>query len=454
MSSSLRKALNELPSSLDGTYERALEGIPKERRQHAHRLFQCLVAAIRPLDVEELAEIFAIKFDPEAEPNLLEGWRPENPEEAVLSACSTLIAIVDNEGSKIVQFSHFSVKEFLTSGRLRMSEVGSIRQYHIPLHAAHAVLARACLTVLLQLDEKVDKRRLATFPLAFYAAEHWVDHVKFEDVASRFQDIMECLFNPKKPCLAAWTWIYDVWHQSRKAIDTLTEHPPPPKETALFCAALCGFSSLANYLIVTHGEDVNAGYDGLRTPLQVALHEGHLDVARLLLDHGANANLGETYDTPLVTAYRRNNLEVMRLLLEYGADANVEYDPCGLISHDASFVGQPEVLELLLRYKAEVNARTDSDRTPLHWASVGGRVKVMRLLLEHGADINARSVKNDTPLCLASQYGHLDAVRVLLEHGANIHVQGDEGLTAFQQATSRNQSEVAGLLLEHGAEKA
>ncbi|KAH9992931.1 hypothetical protein BJV77DRAFT_410664 [Russula vinacea] len=51
MPSSILKALNELPTTLDETYERALEGIPKEKRQHAHRLFQCLVVAIRPLRV-------------------------------------------------------------------------------------------------------------------------------------------------------------------------------------------------------------------------------------------------------------------------------------------------------------------------------------------------------------------------------------------------------------------
>jgi hypothetical protein len=106
MPSSLRKALNELPSTLDDTYEQALEGIPKEKR-HAHRLFQCLVAAVRPLRVEELAEIFAIEFDAEAGLNLSESWRPENAEEAVLSACSTLIAIIEGWDSKIVQFSHF-----------------------------------------------------------------------------------------------------------------------------------------------------------------------------------------------------------------------------------------------------------------------------------------------------------------------------------------------------------
>jgi len=49
--SSIRKVLDELPITLDDTYERALQGIPREKQQHAHHLFQCLVAAIRPLPV-------------------------------------------------------------------------------------------------------------------------------------------------------------------------------------------------------------------------------------------------------------------------------------------------------------------------------------------------------------------------------------------------------------------
>ena len=223
LASSIQNALNELPTTLDDTYERALQEIPKERWQHAHRLFQCLVVATRPLRVDELAEILAIKFDADSSLSLMESWRPENPEEALLSTCSTLIAIAENEGSKIVQFSHFSVKEYLTSNRLETSSVGNICNYHIPLVAAHTILARACLAVLLQLDEKVDGERLGTFPLASYAAQHWVTHAKFEGVALRIQDDMERLFDPRNPYLAAWDRIYDV-HGGR-ARRPLARHP-------------------------------------------------------------------------------------------------------------------------------------------------------------------------------------------------------------------------------------
>ena len=227
--SSIRRALKEIPDTLDNTYERTLQGIPKQKRQHAYRLFQCLVAAIRPLRVEELGEIFTIEFDADAAYNLVEDWRPENPEEAVLSACSTLISVIDDEDGKIVQFSHFSVKEFLTSDRFRTCNIGNNFRYYIPLDDAHTILARACLTVLLQLDEETDKRHLAKFPLAFYAAQHWVDHAKFGDVTSRTQNGMERLFDPTKPYFRIWYWIHDVELEGKRTMNDLAEHPSQPE---------------------------------------------------------------------------------------------------------------------------------------------------------------------------------------------------------------------------------
>jgi ankyrin repeat protein len=459
MPPSIRKALNELPTTLDETYERALQEIPKEKRMYAHRLFQCLVVAIRPLRVEELAELFTIEFGADAGPNLKAGWRPENAEDAVLSACSTLIAIIENDGSKVVHFSHFSVKEYLTSDRLRTSEMGNIRDYHIPLDAAHTVLARACLTVLLQLDENVDKKRLKTFHLAFYASQHWVDHAKYEDVASQFRDAIEELFNPSNPYLAAWTWIHDVDSgQVRETIDDLEERPKQPEGTALYYAVLCGFSWLANYLIVTHGENVNSECGNNGTPLHVASYKGQLDAARLLLALGADLNTTtKTKRTPLCSAYAGKHLDVMRLLLEHGADVDVYYDHAGLLSHEASWHGRADVVQLLLQHNANVNARNDENETPLHHASIKGQARVAQLLLEHGALVNAQCNGHKTPLYRASEEGNLEVAQVLLGHGADLHIRGnyskEEDSTPFQVATWKGHVKIAELLLEHGAEE-
>ena len=456
MPSSICKALDELPTTLDETYERVLEEIPREKRQHAHRLFQCLVTAIRPLRVEELAEILAIEFEGDAGANLMEGWRPENAEDAVFSACSTLIAVFEDKGSKIVHFSHFSVKEFLISDRLRTSEVGNIRYYHILLKAAHAILARACIAVLLQLDKMVDKERLRTLPLARYAARYWIDHTKFGDMTSRIQDTIELLFDPHKSYFPVWARFQTVdgvfFPDSTKAHP---KHPRGTKTTALYYAVLCGFSGLAKHLIVARGEDVNAKCGSHGTPLHAASYEGHLDTVRLLLDHGADANTrgNKAWGTPLCSAYNRGHLEVMRLLLKHGANVDEYYGGRTLVSHDASFRGRTDVLELLLQHHMDIHSRNRWDWTPLHWASHGGQPMVVQFLLEHGADITAKSTFGSTPLYIASRDGHLEVVQILLRHGANIHLRGHHRMTPYQVAKLERNSEVAQLLLEYGAEK-
>ena len=92
---SVRQTLDELPETLDETYGRVLKEIKKPNRVHALRLLQCLVVAIRPLRVEELAEVLAVDFDDkEGIAKLNPDWRWGDEEQALLSSCSSLIAIV------------------------------------------------------------------------------------------------------------------------------------------------------------------------------------------------------------------------------------------------------------------------------------------------------------------------------------------------------------------------
>ena len=114
----IRRALVELPDTLDETYERTLREINKAEWEIAHRLFQFVSVSRRPLLVKELADLLAFDFEAGPIPKFHEDWRLDDPIDAVLSTCSSLLAIVDVNGSPVIQFSHFSVKEFLTSSRL------------------------------------------------------------------------------------------------------------------------------------------------------------------------------------------------------------------------------------------------------------------------------------------------------------------------------------------------
>ena len=104
---SIRSVLEDLPKTSDETYGRTLLGIDEEKREYAQRLFRCLAVSmsIRPLHVKELAEILAIRFPKAAPPTFNAAWRPENAEEAVLSACSsqkTPLALASSAGNVAV----------------------------------------------------------------------------------------------------------------------------------------------------------------------------------------------------------------------------------------------------------------------------------------------------------------------------------------------------------------
>ena len=126
------RILEKLPKTLDETYERVLKNINENNREHARRLLHCLAVSVRPLRVEELAEILTFDFDAAEEgiPKFHPDRRPRTKRRLCLSICSSLITIVDNRGSRVVQFSHFSVKEFLTSNHLA-SSTGQLTSYHI-----------------------------------------------------------------------------------------------------------------------------------------------------------------------------------------------------------------------------------------------------------------------------------------------------------------------------------
>jgi len=110
----LRRALEELPKSLDETYKRILKNINNANREHAYRLMQCLAVVSRPLWVEELAEVLASDLT-EGVPKPISTSRWGDREEAVLSACSGLVSVSSDNGFRVVQFSHFSAKEFVMS---------------------------------------------------------------------------------------------------------------------------------------------------------------------------------------------------------------------------------------------------------------------------------------------------------------------------------------------------
>ncbi|KAN0129377.1 hypothetical protein V8E53_012861 [Lactarius tabidus] len=446
----LRQYLDELPETLDETYERILKGINKAQKDNAHRLLQCLTVAIRPLLVEELAELLAFDFQTTTSggiPTLKEDWRWDDEEEAVLSTCSSLISIIPRDDSRIVQFSHFSVKEFLTSSRLTRSPLGELSRFHIDLEPAHTIMARACLATLLRLDEHGDSNAKVS-PLVNYAAQHWVDHAQVEKVSSRVRDGMDDLFDSSKPHFAAWHKVHDVDTRWLSFSPSLHGVGSP-----LYYAAFCGFYELAERLIIKHPNQVNARGGYILFPLPAALYMRHFHVANLLYRHGAVVDVQGSYEyTPLHIASCQGHVDIMRWLLDHGADVNARSRSHFTPLIEAASSRDFDAVQVLLEHNADINLQRTSGDTPLHevlnYRPRGKEVDIIRRLLENGANPNIRNNNHTTPLYLASSRGSLEIARLLLSYGAKVDEKDKKGNTPFQVAAS---DEMKKLLLEHGA---
>jgi hypothetical protein len=378
---SVRRILEELPESLDETYERILREIRRPNQGHARRLLQCLVAAARPLRVEELAEVLAFDFGAEGIPKLNPGWRWEDQEEAVMSACSSLVVIVKDGDSRIVQFSHFSVQEFLTSDRLGRSSKEDISRYHVPLEPAHTILAQACVGVLLKLDDSVDRDKIKIFPLSKYAAEYWPTHTRFEGVLSYIKDGIECLFDPDKPHFVAWVWIRED-ERGRGSVDP---HSLKSTITPICYASYFGFYSLVEDLITRCPEDVKAMGGILGTPLHAAAFGGHVEVVLLLLKHvPVDIRSTEQHRTPLHFAAAQGHVEISRYLLNHGADVNAQQETGWTPLHLAGYFWGLEFMRLLLDHGANPHARDDYSQTPYQMANSQRRQEISQLLSEYG----------------------------------------------------------------------
>jgi cytohesin len=294
---------------------------------------------------------------------------------------------------------------------------------------------------LLRLDNPIEDSSVEElFPLARYAAEHWIRHAQVEDVSSRIKG-MEYLFDLDKPYFMAWRQLYDIDTRPPRP-SAFYQFAPISKSganTPLYHAALCGFANLVERLIVKYPQHVNAIGGYYMTPAVAALAGRHFHVAQVLHSNGSSVdprgNLGKS---PLHSAAYYGDLEMVQVLLDYGVDVNTRNDfgfaPLDFASWDHFHC--TIVVQFLLEHGADPNVRTRDGSTPLHEASQNGRIEMARLLIEHGANPNARMLAGLTPLHLASQYGKVEMARLLIEHGASVEVEDIQGGTPLEVASA------------------
>ena len=181
-----------------------------------------------------------------------------------------------------------------------------------------------------------------------------------------------------------------------------------------------------------------------RTAILYAVYAKHKEVAELLIASGVDPNIFEAAATgridrvrellkqqpELIHAYSPdgwtalhlnfNNLDMAKLLIDSGADLNL-------------------------------NSRNKLYATPLQGAAANNWVDLAKLYLSRGANVNCRSEEGGSPLHEAAGNGFVEFARLLIDNGANVNQRDDDGKTPLTIALKYNKPEIAKLLREHGA---
>lgn len=193
--------------------------------------------------------------------------------------------------------------------------------------------------------------------------------------------------------------------------------------------------------------------DNETTALSEAASEGHVEVARLLLEAGAATDKDDPgYCTPLSASAMCGHVEVVQLLLEAGADRDKVSDRGTPLSW-AAYEGHVEVARSLLQAGAAKDKVDEDLYTPLFAATERRHFQVLRLLLAARADADMCPEDTWTPLCFASSVGDVDMVRALLDAGADRDKISKQG-TPLTWAAYEGHAEVVRALLLAGADRA
>jgi ankyrin repeat protein len=454
----LRRALTELPPTLDETYNRILSAISEADKQYAVPILRWLAFSTRPLSVEELAEVVAIDLKDEAR---------FDPEEVlqdpldVLSICSSLVTMITEEETyskptrRIVVLAHYSVKEYLLSDRIGKGSAACYSMQNAPVHDS---IARSCLGYLLQFEgsKLLHDDDAKDFRMADYSAKFWIKHAQAagEQSTGYAQEAM-VLFCKKKDAYLSWLRIHDPdVHQFKKASffypKTLETIPAP-----LYYATLAGLTEIVK-LLIDQGADVNAHGGEHGSALQAAARKGHEHVVKLLHEKehdvdASSARSGLSLNTTLVAASTEGHAKIVNPLSEENAGVDRQGEGSCSALQVASTMGHTQIVRLLLEKNANVEAAFGNQPSPLCAASARGDEQTVKLLLKYDAEVKPQRGLCSPALLAASTKGHKQIVKLLLEKSTKVDAQRLYR-DAFYAASAAGHSQIVKWLLENDAD--
>jgi ankyrin repeat protein len=433
-----------------------LQGIDPQYRKQVANVLKWLAFSIRPLYLEELAEIFIL--DHEKDVPFDENDRLFTAEE-VLNYLPGLITKVSftlfdygdfryNQNVTEIRFAHFSIKEYLSSARVAQEYLLT------PEQTAHLHIAESCLAYHLQLSQSLlaTEDALRQYALWDYVARYCVAHLEKVDLKSWKESVTSrasMVFAHRTKSLLNMIRICnpDSYYASNwmKTVDELASP---------LCYAVSMKAFQLTSLLINNGAEVNelspAGKRG--TALQEAAWKVHKAIAKLLLDNGADVNAqGGEYGNALQAAARQANQEIIKLLLDRGADVNAQGGYYGNALQATVPGANQETVQILLDNGANINAQGGYYGNALQAAAAGANQEIIQLLLDNGADVNAQGGYYGNALQAAAARANQEIIQLLLDNGADVNAQGGYYGNALQAAAARANQEIVQLLLDNGA---
>jgi hypothetical protein len=362
--SEVEQTLRKLPRGLDRYYDRMIHqfsSLDQPKLEIAARVIRWVAMAVRPLSLLELSiAVDAPRID---------YLSREQAMKDIVDQCGYFLKV--DHG--VVSLIHKSARDYLTSISAASGEHVS-NLFRIDEGKAHLEIARACIRHI-QGDPKgtspfmtgrtinlgrgqpdVQCAEMQEFPLLQYAGLHWPEHARCCSEDEVIFDLSVPFFHEQS--LVRRAWLHSYWRA------TMPDWELPGESFGLIhMYAFFGLKSATKELLrqpwpykYMLTRMANRKSDREMTPLHWAVRNGHENVTKLLLDHGADVDTYGYGLTPLIWAVRNGNKAIVQILLE---KAKIDQKGYGM--------------------------------TALHWAALEGRESLLRLLLGRGADSHART---------------------------------------------------------------
>lgn len=199
-----------------------------------------------------------------------------------------------------------------------------------------------------------------------------------------------------------------------RGADSSIEGPPEAPAYMIAHAARVGGVDDLRRICETDPSTLDSLNSDGKSALQMAIEENRLEIARFLLDQGADLAVWKSSNvSPLDFCVDRGDTELVALLLEYNCASAREGKRRGGPLHVAARNGNAQIVELLLKHGYSPEAQEARGNTALHLAAAKGCAPCVESLLANGADPTTWNVKGETPLAVARKANHAKAGTLL-----------------------------------------